>query len=143
MTQADDLAQRVAKALWEREGTSRAFGIRLVSAGHGYAEIEMTVTPEMLNGHETAHGGLIFTLADTAFAYACNSGNVRTVAQAATIAFLNPAGLGEKLTARAERTAEEGRSGSYAVMVTGADGRVVATFHGLSRTIGGAVIEEQ
>ena len=91
MTQADDLAQRVAKALWEREGTSRALGIRLVSAGHGYAEIEMTVTPEMLNGHETAHGGLIFTIADTAFAYACNSGNVRTVAQAATIAFLNPA----------------------------------------------------
>jgi acyl-CoA thioesterase len=141
MTEADDLAQRVAEALWKREGTSRAFGIEITSIGAGCAEVEMTVTPEMLNGHDTVHGGVIFTLADTAFAYACNSGNLRTVAQAASIAFLGPAKLGDRLTARAERTAEEGRSGSYAVVVSGPDGRVIATFQGLSRTVGGAIIE--
>ena len=143
MTEADSLAQQVAEALWQREGTSGALGIRIIAAAPGRAEIAMTATAEMLNGHDTVHGGLIFTLADTAFAYACNSANIRTVAQGATIAFLSPARVSEELTARAERIAEEGRSGSYAVIVTGEDGRIVATFQGLSRTIGGSIIEEK
>ena len=142
MTQAHSRARRVAEALWKREGTGRAFGIRIVSAGEGQSEVAMTVTPEMLNGHGSAHGGMIFTLADTAFAYACNSGNVRTVAQAASIAFLSPARPGEELTARAGKIAEEGRSGSYGVVVHGEDGRIVATFQGLSRIVGGTIVEQ-
>lgn len=143
MTEADSLARRVAEALWKREGTSAALGIELRAIAAGRAEIAMTVTGEMLNGHGTAHGGMIFTLADTAFAYACNGANARTVAQSATIAFLSPAGLGEELIATAERIAEQGRSGSYSVTVRGEGGRVVATFHGLSRTVGDPIIEEE
>jgi acyl-CoA thioesterase len=142
MMKADRTARRVAEVLWEREGPARALGIELRAIAAGRAEIAMTVTQEMLNGHDTAHGGIVFTLADTAFAYACNSANARTVAQSATIAFLSPAKLGETLIACAERIAEQGRSGSYAVTVRGEDGRVVATFQGLSRTVGGPIVQE-
>jgi len=97
----------------------------------------------MLNGFEAIHGGMIFALADSAFAYACNSENKVTVAQQASIAFLSPAYAGEKLTAVAKREAGEGRSAVYNVVVTGPDDRVVATFQGLSRTIRGHILEEE
>lgn len=141
MNEADGLARRVADALWSREGTGRAWGIVIDDAREGYALIRMKVRDEMLNGHQSAHGGMIFALADTAFAYACNSRNETTVAQSATIAFLAPAAAGDVLIAEAQETARAGRSGVYQVSVKAADGRVIAEFTGLSRTIGGAIID--
>jgi acyl-CoA thioesterase len=101
----------------------------------------MTVRPDMLNGHAIAHGGMIFALADTAFAYACNSRNMSTVAQAASIVFLAKARAGERLVAEAREQALSGRSGVYAVTVTAQDGRTVAEFQGLSRSLGEPVLE--
>ena len=101
----------------------------------------MVVKPEMLNGHATIHGGMIFALADSAFAYACNSRNAASVAQQASIHFLSPARAGETLIAEALEISGAGRSGSYMVDVKSSDGRAIATFHGLSRTVGGSVIE--
>jgi acyl-CoA thioesterase len=95
----------------------------------------------MLNGHRSAHGGMVFALADTAFAYACNSRNETTVAQSATIAFLAPAAEGDVLTAEAREVSRAGRSGVYHVSVKASDGRAVAEFTGISRAVGGAVIE--
>jgi acyl-CoA thioesterase len=104
--------------------------------------MSMRVRADMLNGHAIAHGGMIFALADTAFAYACNSRNENTVAQHASIAFLAPARVDDVLIAEARETSRSGRSGVYAVSVRGDDGRVIAEFTGLSRTIGGPVIDE-
>lgn len=140
MSAADDLARRVAEAMLAREGTGPAWGIEIEDAREGYARIRMTLRDDMLNGHRTAHGGMIFALADTAFAYACNSRNETTVAQSATIAFLAPAAAGDILVAEAQELSLSGRSGVYQVSVKTADGRVIAEFTGLSRTIGGAVI---
>jgi acyl-CoA thioesterase len=136
------LARRVADALLAREGTGPAWGVRIEAAEAGYALVSMTLTAQMLNGHGTAHGGMLFALADTAFAYACNSRNVTTVAQQASIAFLDSARAGERLTAEAREQASAGRSGVYYVTVRGEDGRVVAEFQGLSRAIGGPVVED-
>ena len=140
MSAADDLSRRVAEAQNERDAVLRALGMTLGDVREGYAEASMTIGHEMLNGHGAAHGGMIFTLADTAFAYACNSRNQVTVAQQASIAFLTPAGLGERLTARACERGSAGRSGVYEVTVTGEDGRTVAVFQGLSRTVGGPIV---
>lgn len=141
MTLADDLAHAVASAMLSREGTGPAWGVELEAAREGYARAAMIVRPDMLNGHGTAHGGLIFALADSAFAYACNSRNQTTVAQHASISFLTPATLGERLVAEAVERGVQGRSGVYDVTVR-ADDRLVAVFQGLSRTIGGAVIDD-
>jgi acyl-CoA thioesterase len=140
MSEADAMARRVADALLQREGTGPAWGIVIDEAREGYARIRMTVRNDMLNGHRSAHGGMIFALADTAFAYACNSRNETTVAQSAAIAFLAPAGAGDVLVAEAREASRAGRSGVYQVSVRTADARAVAEFTGLSRTIGGAVI---
>jgi acyl-CoA thioesterase len=140
MSEANDLARRVADALLEREGTGPAWGIAIEEVREGYARVRMNVRPDMLNGHQSAHGGMIFALADTAFAYACNSRNETTVAQSATIAFLAPARAGDVLVAEAKEASKSGRSGVYQVSVKTADGHAIAEFTGLSRTIGGAVI---
>ena len=140
MSEADQLARRVADTLLAREGTGPAWGLVIEDAREGYARVRMTLRDDMLNGHRSAHGGMIFALADSAFAYACNSRNETTVAQNATIAFLAPARAGDVLIAEARETARSGKSGVYQVSVTTADGRVVAEFMGLSRTIGGAII---
>jgi acyl-CoA thioesterase len=132
----------VALAMKAGEGTSAAWRIELEAVEDGYALISMRLTPAMLNGFGTAHGGMIFALADQAFAYACNSRNVRTVAQAGSIQFLDAGRANEVLTAEARELAVKGRSGSYAVEVRGEDDRVIATMQGLSRTVGGPVIEE-
>ena len=139
--EGDVLATRVARRLHSREGTARAFDLRFVAAGAGWAKCAMVVRDDMLNGHGLAHGGVIFLLADTAFAWACNSRNVKTLAQQASIAFLSPVEPGETLTAEAREGATAGRSGVYTVTVTADDGRVVAMFHGLSRSVGGAMVE--
>jgi acyl-CoA thioesterase len=125
------------------EGTGAAWGVEIEAARRGFARIRMRVRPDMLNSHGTAHGGMIFALADSAFAYACNSGNVRTVAAQASITFLDPARDGEWLVAEARETALAGRNGVYNVSVRGEDGRPVAEFQGYSRTVGGAVIGDE
>lgn len=141
MNQADNLARRIAETLLQREGTGPAWGIAIDDAREGYARIRMKLRDDMLNGHRIGHGGMIFALADTAFAYACNSRNENTVAQNASISFLAPAQLGDVLIAEAREASRSGRSGVYQVSVRTADGRVIAEFTGLSRTIGGAVID--
>jgi len=141
MSEADALARRVAEAMLAREGTGAAWRIAIEDAREGYARIRMIVREDMLNGHGSAHGGMIFALADTAFAYACNSGNEVTVAQQASIAFLAPAAAGDVLVAEAREASCAGRSGVYHVTVhTAGEARVIAEFTGLSRTIGGALI---
>lgn len=136
-----DLSRRIATALIAREGTGQAWRLELEEAREGYARVAMRVSAEMLNGFGIAHGGMIFGLADSAFAYACNSRNVATVAQGASITFLDSGRAGEKLVAEAQERALKGRTGVYAVTVRGEDGRVVAEFQGLSRSIGGQIIE--
>ena len=142
MSPADQLARRVAETMLAQEGTGPAWDIAIEAAREGYARIAMTVRADMLNGHGIVHGGMVFALADTAFAYACNSRNQASVAQQASIVFLSPAREGERLVAEATEQALAGRSGVYQVTVHTADGRAVATFTGLSRTIGGQVVEE-
>jgi acyl-CoA thioesterase len=140
VSEANDLARRVADTMLAREGTGPAWGLVIEEACEGYARVRMTVRDDMLNGHRIAHGGIIFSLADTAFAYACNSRNESAVAQNATIAFLAPANAGDVLVAEAREASRSGRSGVYHVSVKAADGRVIAEFTGLSRTIGGPVL---
>jgi acyl-CoA thioesterase len=141
MSDSNDLARRVAQHLLSREGTGPAWGIEIEEAREGYARIAMTVRPDMLNGHAIAHGGMIFALADTAFAYACNSRNVSTVAQSASIVFLAQAKAGERLVAEAHEQALSGRSGVYAVTVTTKGAGKIAEFQGLSRSLGGSVMQ--
>ncbi len=141
MTADTTLARRVAEALLAREGTGPAWGVEILDAHEGYALVAMRLRPDMLNGHGTAHGGVLFALADTAFAYACNSRNQAAVAQSASIVFLEPGREGERITAEARESALIGRSGVYGVTVRGEDGRVLAQFQGHSRTVGGPVIE--
>jgi acyl-CoA thioesterase len=100
----------------------------------------MTVTDRMVNGHDLCHGGFIFTLADSAFAFACNTYNQRTVAQHCAVTFLTPGRLGDRLTARAVEVSRRGRSGIYDITVTRADGTVIAEFRGHSRTIEGELV---
>jgi acyl-CoA thioesterase len=121
----------------ERDEAARALGIELVEATEGRATVRMTVRPDMVNAHGTCHGGLLFTLADTAFALACNSYGSLTVAAGATIEFLAPAAPGAVLTARCVERVREGRSGVYDVEVVDGEGGAVAVFRGRSRTVGG------
>jgi acyl-CoA thioesterase len=138
-----ELAGAVARSLYARDTAARGLGIEICHCGPGEAVLTMTVGDAMLNGHGICHGGFIFSLADTAFAYACNSGNELTVAQHCSIDFLRPARAGERLTATARETARRPRSGIYDVTVSGADGEPVALFRGLSRSRPGTpVIEE-
>ena len=137
----DSLAARVAAAMLAAEGTGPAWGVEIEEAREGYARIRMTLRADMLNGHGTAHGGIVFALADTAFAYACNGRNLRSVAAQASIVYLEPAREGDVLIAEASEAALVGRSGVYHVAVRADDGRAIAEFTGFSRSVGGAVVE--
>jgi acyl-CoA thioesterase len=123
------------------EGTGPAWGIAIEEARLGYARLSMKVRADMLNGHRIVHGGMVFALADTAFAYVCNGRNEKTVAAQASIVFLGSAGEGDTLVAEAEELANAGRSGVTRVSVRTADGRAIAEFTGYSRTIGGPVAD--
>jgi acyl-CoA thioesterase len=123
------------------EGTGPSWGIRIDDARAGYARLSMAIRADMLNGHGIVHGGIVFALADTAFAYVCNGGNEKTVAAQASIVFLGSANEGETLIAEGEETATAGRSGVTRVAVRTADGRAIAEFTGYSRTLGGPVVE--
>jgi len=137
----DELASRVAHAMLALEGTGPAWGIAIEEVRAGYARLRMSLRADMLNGHRIAHGGMIFSLADTAFAYICNGRNERTVAAQASIIFLDAAKEGQTLVAEGEEVSRVGRSGVTRVTVRTGDGRPIAEFTGYSRTIGGAVVE--
>ncbi len=139
--QAQALAEAVSQAMYERDVAVRALGISVVEARPGRASASMRVRADMLNGHAICHGGLIFTLADTAFAYACNSYNKSTVAAAASIDFLRPARLGDALTAVATERVRSKRSGIYDVAVHNQHGEAVALFRGRSHELASAVLE--
>jgi acyl-CoA thioesterase len=137
---ADQLADRVAHAMFAEEGTGPAWGIVIEEARHRHARVSMVVRKDMLNGHGIAHGGMIFALADSAFAYVCNGGNHASVAAQASVVFLDKAVEGETLIAEAKEVAREGRAGVTHVSVRTAEGRAIAEFTGYSRTLGGSVI---
>lgn len=138
-TEVDDpdrVARLSADAMWAEDRATAGLGMQLLDVGPGYAMMAMEITAAMTNGHETAHGGFIFALADSAFAFACNSRGDRAVAQHCSIAYLRPGRLGDRLVASAHEVAHEGRSGIYDVNVSVGD-ETIAEFRGHSRTIGG------
>jgi len=137
---AEQLAKACAEAMWAEDEASRGLGMELVSVGPGRAELAMTVTDRMVNGHKICHGGFIFTLADSTFAFACNTYNQRTVAQHCAVTFITAGKLGDRLTARGVEVHRRGRSGIYDMTVTRQDGTVIAEFRGHSRTIEGEII---
>ena len=132
----DDIARACADAMWKEDDASRGLGMKIVDIGPGRATLTMTVKPEMVNGQRIAHGGFIFLLADSTFAFACNSRNARAVAAQCDITFIRPGQLGDELIATAREISRSGRSGIYDVRVT-ADDTVIAEFRGHSRTIAG------
>jgi acyl-CoA thioesterase len=136
----DELANRVARHMLSEEGTGPTWGIAIEEARGGYARLSMKVRTDMLNGHRIVHGGMVFALADTAFAYVCNGRNEKTVAAQAGIVFLGSAEEGDVLIAEAEEAATAGRAGVTRVSVRTGDGRPIAEFTGYSRTIGGTVV---
>ena len=138
---ANELAERVAHGMLAAEGTGPAWGIRIEEARAGFARLSMKVRADMLNGHRIVHGGMVFALADTAFAYVCNGRNEKTVAAQASIVFLGSAEEGETLIAEGEEAAVAGRGGVTRVSVRTAEGRAIAEFTGYSRTLGGPVVE--
>ncbi|WP_284263497.1 hydroxyphenylacetyl-CoA thioesterase PaaI [Roseicyclus amphidinii] len=138
----EERARRSAEAMWATDAASQWLGLRLIDVGPGRAVMEMTVQDHHLNGHGICHGGFIFTLADSAFAFACNSHNRIAVAQHNSITYLSPGQPGEILRAEAVEVALTGRSGLTDVTVTGGDGRKVALFRGASRQISGQHFEE-
>lgn len=137
---ADELARACADAMWADDAASRSLGLEIISVGPGRAELAMTVTERMVNGHNICHGGFIFTLADSTFAFACNTYNQRTVAQHCAISFIEAGKLGDRLTARGIEKNRRGRSGIYDITVTRQDGTVIAEFRGHSRTIEGELV---
>lgn len=139
------LARRSAEAMYAEDGASRSLGIRVEGVAPGRAAARMRVAPSMVNGHGIAHGGYVFLLADTAFAFACNTYGVTTVARGAEIVFVTPAREGDDLLAAAEERVRYGRSGVYDVTVrrVAADGEadggeIVAEFRGQSQSLGSA-----
>jgi acyl-CoA thioesterase len=137
----DDLARACADAMWKEDDASQGLGMEILKVKAGGAQLAMTVRPQMVNGHGIAHGGFIFLLADSAFAFACNSRNERTVGARCDIAFIRPARLGDRLVATAREISKTGRSGIYDVRVA-VDDTVVAELRGHSRAIGGAWVAD-
>jgi acyl-CoA thioesterase len=130
-----ELADRSAKAMYEADLASRSRGIAVEDVGPGRATARMMVTDEMINGHDLCHGGYVFLLADTAFAFACNTYGVTTVAAGADIVFISPARKGDELIAEAVERVRYRRSGIYDVTVRRADGEPIAEFRGRSRSL--------
>lgn len=139
----EEIARRSAEVMWANDDASRWLGASLDEVGPGTAIMSMTVEKHHTNGHDICHGGFIFTLADSAFAFACNSYNRIAVAQHNVITFIAPGKLGDRLTARAREVARFGRSGIYDVQVENGDGTVIAEFRGASRVIEGTHFEER
>jgi acyl-CoA thioesterase len=138
---AQRLAEAARDAMYARDQAAQALGITVEKVGPGFARCRMTVREEMLNGHGTCHGGLTFTLADTAFAYACNACNRATVALGAQITFIAPARGGDELIATASERSRSGRTGVYDVEVCRADGTTLALFRGNAYETRGVVVQ--
>ena len=138
----EDVARACAEAMWAEDDASKGLGMEIVEIGPGFATLAMTVRPDMVNGQRIAHGGFIFTLADSAFAFACNSHNDRVVAAQGQISFIKPGELGDRLVAKAREVTRGGRSGIYDVRVTAGD-TVVAEFRGHSRVVPGTWLPQQ
>lgn len=136
-------ARKCADLMFAADSASPGLGMAITEIGPGRAVMTMQVRSDMLNGHRICHGGFIFTLADSAFAFACNSYNEMVVAQQNQITFVAPGKADETLTATAVEVSKTGRSGVYDVTVTGQDGRAVAHMRGLSRTVKGQHFPEE
>ena len=134
------IAERVADEMFARDSASQSLGMQVKAVRPGYARLTLIVRPDMLNGHAICHGGVIFSLADSAFAFACNSHNQNTVASGCSIDFLAPAKAGDELSAEALERALLGRIGVYDVTVTNSEGRPIALFRGRSYRVTGEVI---
>ncbi|MCP5419561.1 MAG: hydroxyphenylacetyl-CoA thioesterase PaaI [Gammaproteobacteria bacterium] len=134
------LAETCSAILYERDYAAQMLGIVLDEVGPGYARMHMNVRKDMVNGHDICHGGIIFTLADTTFAYSCNSRNLVTVASGCSIDFVNPGQLGDCLTAVAHERSLSGRTGIYDITVTNQNDTVIAHFRGRSHRIQGQVV---
>jgi acyl-CoA thioesterase len=139
-TEEQRLAERVAEAMFACDSASQSLGIQLKEVRPGYARLTLLVRPDMLNGHAICHGGIVFTLADSAFAFACNSRNQSTVASGCTIDFLAPAKAGDELRAEASERALLGRIGVYDVTVTNQENQTIALFRGRSYRVTGEVV---
>jgi acyl-CoA thioesterase len=134
------LAELAGKAMYERDPASQALGMTLDEIRPGYARMSMPVRGDMLNGHATCHGGYIFMLADSAFAFACNSHNFATVGAGCSIDYLAPGREGDLLTAEAVEQALAGKTGVYDIVVTNQEGRKIALFRGKSHRVSGHVV---
>lgn len=139
-TDPQALAEAVTAAMWSRDRTAQSLGMRIESVGPGRATVRMTVRGDMVNGHHICHGGLIFTLADTAFAYACNAYNRNTVASGCNIDFVATGREGDTLQAEAVERTLAGRTGVDHVTVRDSAGNTIALFRGKSYRISGEVI---
>lgn len=136
------LAEAVGNTMFAVDNASQGLGMQIVEMAPGYAHLTMTVRPDMLNGHQTCHGGFMFALADSAFAFACNSRNVSTVASGCIIDFLAPGFLGDVLSAVAQERSLAGRTGVYDVTLSNQDGKTLALFRGRSYRIKGQIVGE-
>ncbi|NOD64651.1 MULTISPECIES: hydroxyphenylacetyl-CoA thioesterase PaaI [unclassified Ruegeria] len=135
-------AEKSAAAMWANDEASKWFGMELVEIDEGHAVLTLTVANHHCNGHGTCHGGVTHALADSAFAFACNSRNKATVAQHTMISFLAPGSKGDRLTATAKEVTVSGRSGIYDVRVTNQNNTLIAEFRGMSRAVGGQNFQE-
>jgi acyl-CoA thioesterase len=135
------LAELAGKTMYDRDPASQALGMLLAEIRPGYARMTMPVRADMLNGHQTCHGGYIFMLADSAFAFACNSHNHNTVGAGCTIDYLAPGREGDVLTAEATEQALAGKTGVYDIKVINQEGRTIALFRGKSHRVAGMVAE--
>lgn len=135
-------AQKSAQAMWSGDRASLWFGMEIIDVDEGRATLALIVDRHHTNGHDICHGGVIFALADSAFAFACNSRNQKAVAHHNSISYLAPAAFGDRLTATATEIDLSGRSGLYDVMVTRQDGQTIAAFRGASRLLRGTLFDE-
>jgi len=135
-------AEASAKSMWSTDGASQWLGMSIVSVDEGEAVLTLSVEKNHCNGHGMCHGGITFSLADSAFAFACNSRNSKTVAQHNVISYTAPAQLGDELKATAREVSLTGRSGIYDVTVTNQNEQLIAEFRGFSRAIGGSLFDE-
>ncbi|MFT6916588.1 MAG: acyl-CoA thioesterase [Motiliproteus sp.] len=139
---SQQLAERCAELIYQQDATTRELGMKLIRIAPGSAELSMRVLPWMVNGHDTCHGGLIFSLADSTFAFACNSENYKTVAASCSIDYINPGHRNDLLIARASKNHQRGRTGVYDVQVENQQGELIALFRGRSHRLSGAVIPD-
>ena len=143
MIDATRLARDCAEAMYERDQATRRMGIQLLDAGPGSAKLSMRVREDMIQGHGTCHGGYLFALADSAFAFACNSYNDATVAIGCSIDYVAPAREGDELIASACEQSRSGRTGNYDVRIENSQGQLIALFHGKSYKVRGTVLAQE